>query len=121
MDSSRTAQSCRPTTDRDAAVRPVKADIYQGAAFEVHERASFGRVLERTPVPDMCLARHLVAAWRDDYNRHRTHSSLDGLTPRDYHKKSNKDQTLNRADIHPRTPRGAGHVKDASHCGLDRS
>jgi transposase InsO family protein len=24
-------------------------------------------------------ARHLIAAWRDDYNHHRLHTSLDGL------------------------------------------
>ena len=26
-------------------------------------------------------ARHLIAAWRDDYNHHRPHTSLEGLTP----------------------------------------
>ncbi len=41
-------------------------------------------------------ARHLSAAWRDDYNHHRPHSSLDGLTPRGYHQRSREDQTLNR-------------------------
>ncbi|MEL6207181.1 MAG: integrase core domain-containing protein, partial [Pseudomonadota bacterium] len=44
-------------------------------------------------------ARHLIAAWRDDYNHHRPHSSLDGLTPREYHKRSEEDQTLNRATL----------------------
>ena len=29
-------------------------------------------------------ARHLIAAWRDDYNHHRPHTSLDGLTPREF-------------------------------------
>jgi len=44
-------------------------------------------------------ARQLIAAWRDDYNRHRPHTSLDGLTPREFAIRSRKDQTLNRANF----------------------
>lgn len=44
-------------------------------------------------------ARHLIAAWRDDYNRHRPHSSLDGLTPWEYANRSIMDQNLNRANL----------------------
>ncbi len=29
-------------------------------------------------------ARNLVAAWRNDFNHHRLHSSLAGLTPAEY-------------------------------------
>ena len=43
-------------------------------------------------------ARDLIAAWRDDYNHHRPHTSLDGLTPWEYHQRSVEDQTLNRAN-----------------------
>jgi len=43
-------------------------------------------------------ARHLIAAWRDDYNHRRPHTSLDRLTPREYHQRSEEDQTLNRAN-----------------------
>lgn len=43
-------------------------------------------------------ARDLIGAWRDDYNHHRPHSSLDGLTPWEYHQRSREDQTLNRAN-----------------------
>ncbi len=43
-------------------------------------------------------ARHLIAAWREDYNHHRPHTSLDGLTPWEYHQRSREDQTLNRAN-----------------------
>ncbi|WP_353471547.1 IS3 family transposase [Salipiger sp. H15] len=43
-------------------------------------------------------ARELISAWRDDYNHHRPHTSLDGLTPWEYHQRSVKDQTLNRAN-----------------------
>ena len=32
----------------------------------------------------------------DDYNHHRPHTSLDGLTPWEYHQRSIEDQTLNR-------------------------
>lgn len=44
-------------------------------------------------------ARHIIAAWRDDYNHNRPHSSLDGLTPREYVNRSTKDQNLNRANL----------------------
>ena len=47
--------------------------------------------------PSLSHARRMIAAWRDDYNPHRPHSSLDGLTPREYHQWSEKDQNLNRA------------------------
>jgi putative transposase len=36
--------------------------------------------------------RHLIAAWRDDYNHHRPHSSLDGLTPREFCNRSREDR-----------------------------
>lgn len=42
-------------------------------------------------------SRHLIAAWRDDH--HRPHSSIDGLTPREYHQRPEEDQTLNSAKL----------------------
>lgn len=55
-----------------------------------------------------CLKEHLftslrhacrmIAAWRDDYNHHRPHSSLDGLTSREYCQRSEEYGTLNRAN-----------------------
>jgi putative transposase len=44
-------------------------------------------------------ARQLIAAWRDDYNHLRPHTSLDGLTPRQYFNRSEKDQTRNRLNF----------------------
>lgn len=44
-------------------------------------------------------ARNLIAAWRDDYNHHRPHSSLQGLTPRAFRNRSEEDQNLNRANL----------------------
>ena len=41
-------------------------------------------------------ARDLIATWRNDYNHHRPHTSLDGLTPWEYHQRSVEDQSLNR-------------------------
>ena len=38
----------------------------------------------------------MIAAWRADYNHLRPHSSLDGLTLREYHQRSREDQALNR-------------------------
>ena len=43
-------------------------------------------------------ARELISAWRTDYNHPRPHTSLDGLTPWEYHQPSVEDQTLNRAN-----------------------
>jgi len=44
-------------------------------------------------------ARHLIAAWRADYNHHRPHTSLDGLTPREFLNRSTKHQTRNRTNF----------------------
>jgi putative transposase len=44
-------------------------------------------------------ARYLIAAWRDDYNHRRPHTSLDGLTPWEFLNRSAKDQTLNRTNF----------------------
>ena len=43
-------------------------------------------------------ARELIAAWRDDYNHHRPHTSLDGPTPWEYHQRSVEGQTPIRAN-----------------------
>ena len=43
-------------------------------------------------------ARNLVAAWCGDFNHHRPHSSLFGMTPTEYVYRSMKDQNLNRAN-----------------------
>ncbi|MBO9398116.1 IS3 family transposase [Shimia sp. R9_2] len=49
--------------------------------------------------PSLRHACRMIAAWRADYNHHRPHSSLDGLTPGEYHQRSREDQTLNRANL----------------------
>ena len=49
--------------------------------------------------PTLRHARHLIAAWRDDYNHHRPHCSLAGLTPFEYANLSKEDQNLNRANL----------------------
>ena len=43
-------------------------------------------------------ARNLVGAWCIDFNHHRPHSSLAGMTPKEYVNRSKKDQNLNRAN-----------------------
>jgi putative transposase len=42
---------------------------------------------------------HLIVAWRDNYNHHRPHTSLDRLTPRVCFNRSEKDQNGNRLNI----------------------
>ena len=44
-------------------------------------------------------ARQLIAAWRDDYNHHRPHTSLDGFSPRQFLNRSANNQTLNRTNF----------------------
>lgn len=55
-------------------------------------------------------ARHMMAAWRDDINHHRPHSSLDGLTPREYHQRSEEGQNLKSAGSYTRSPRVDGQI-----------
>ncbi len=40
-----------------------------------------------------------MAGWRTDYNHHRPYTSIDGLTPWEYHQRSKEDQTLNTANL----------------------
>ena len=49
--------------------------------------------------PSLRHARNLIAAWRIDFNQHRPHSSLAGMTPTEYANRSMKDQNLNRANL----------------------
>ena len=44
-------------------------------------------------------ARNLIAAWRTDFNHHRPHSSLAGMTPAEYANRSKENQNLNRANL----------------------
>ena len=49
--------------------------------------------------PSLRHACRMIAAWRDDYNHNRPHSSLAGLTPHEYANRSKEDQNLNRANL----------------------
>jgi putative transposase len=46
----------------------------------------------------LSYARGLIATWRDDYSQCRPHTSLDGFAPREFLKRSSKDQSQNRAN-----------------------
>ena len=57
-----------------------------------------GEGLKEHLFPSLRHACRMIAAWRNDYNHHRPHSSLDWLTPRESHQPSSEDQTRNRAN-----------------------
>ena len=44
-------------------------------------------------------AREIINRWRNDYNCHRPHTSLDGLTPLEFVTKVNHDQNQNSANL----------------------
>ena len=44
-------------------------------------------------------ARRMIAAWHRDDNHERSHSSLDGLTPKEYAIRSRENQNLNRTNF----------------------
>jgi putative transposase len=44
-------------------------------------------------------ARHIIEAWRIDYNTDRPHTSLSGLTPTEFANRSPMDQNLNRLSL----------------------
>ena len=44
-------------------------------------------------------ARQVINAWRWDYNTERPHSSLDGLTPKEFATRSRMDHNMNRANL----------------------
>ena len=44
-------------------------------------------------------ARESIEAWRIDYNMHRPHTSLGGLTPNEFATRSGGDHNMNRASL----------------------
>lgn len=44
-------------------------------------------------------AREIIEKWRIDYNLHRPHTSLDGLTPNEFATRSQLDHNVNRASL----------------------
>ena len=46
-------------------------------------------------------ARNATEAWRQDYNQHRPHGSLDHLTPNEYVARHGKKRTSDAADFQP--------------------
>ncbi|MCC0019210.1 MAG: transposase [Rhodobiaceae bacterium] len=45
------------------------------------------------------MAQWIINAWKDDYNEHRPHSSLNGLSPVEYATLSQVDKTVNTATL----------------------
>jgi putative transposase len=53
-------------------------------------------------------ARQIISAWREDYNQHRPHTSLDGLAPAEYATQAKQAHNANRANSSSRTIWGTG-------------
>jgi putative transposase len=64
--------------------------------------------LNEHPFRGLHAARQIIEAWRIDYNRHRPHTSLRGLTPNEFATRSTKDHTENRVQLPAR--RSGGNV-----------
>ena len=75
----------------------IRSLLRSGAVFPINGRLR-DECMNEHLFANLRHARDLIAAWREDYNHHRPHSSLDGLTPREYHQRSVEHQTLNRAN-----------------------
>lgn len=54
-------------------------------------------------------ARRLIEEWRTDYNAHRPHTSLGGLTPNEFATRSKTDHSENRVQLRTRANRGQRH------------
>jgi putative transposase len=44
-------------------------------------------------------ARQVINDWRNDYNNHRPHTSLEGLTPNEFATRSRMDHNVNRTNL----------------------
>ncbi len=72
--------------------KPVEnADV---ESFNAHFRDECLNMHWFTSVHD---AARIIEAWKDDYNHHRPHSSLDGLTPAEFADKVKAELTLSAA------------------------
>lgn len=87
--------------------RGVQLDfIHPGKPMENGHIESFnGRLrdecLNVTQFLSLDHARNATEAWRQDYNQHRPHGSLDHLTPNEYVARHGKKRTSDAADFQP--------------------
>jgi putative transposase len=44
-------------------------------------------------------ARQVINDWRNDYNNHRPHTSLEGLTPNEFATRSRMDHNVHRTNL----------------------
>jgi len=51
--------------------------------------------LNETLFHGLAHARHVIEEWRTDYNTERPHTSLDGLTPKEFAARSRADRSRN--------------------------
>lgn len=72
-------------------IRPGKPT--ENAFIESFNGKLRNECLNATWFADLDDARRVIAAWRDDYNDVRPHSSLDGLTPSEYERAFNQGLT----------------------------
>lgn len=46
-----------------------------------------------------CHPREIIENWRNDYNRQRPNTNLDGLTPNEFANSSDRDHNMNRGNL----------------------
>ena len=71
----------------------------QNAYIERFNRLFREDVLDAYWFEELEQVRIIAERWRQDYNRHHPHSSLGGISPRDYY-----SQVVNRGRVPPRIP-----------------
>jgi transposase InsO family protein len=67
--------------------------------IEVSHKKLFRLYREERPTVKRRQARRIIEAGRIDYNGHRPHTSLDGLTPIEFANRSKMDQNRNRLSL----------------------
>lgn len=67
----------------------------QDALVERFNGSVRGKLLNQSQLSSFAKAREKIIVWKNDFNRHRPHSSLGNLTPQEFAIRPNGDQGPN--------------------------